>query len=176
MFTRIAWESFTNRDVRFYYFYTQDESIPRASHYYPNDYPTENEVWIYIKADQQPVDEFFCVIFEMLNSEGEKRFQELMSQARAGTILRTNYALEITRQEFVATKRTHDLIGRLKFTRKEISSSQYYKRFLECPDGFEDFLVYQKKVVKGSQRDPIKEYETQYDLIRKRDPTTNSPP
>ena len=162
--TNIVLEAFSNRTARFFYFYNQDESVPRAEHFYPN----EHEVWIHIQFDQQPVDEFFCVIFESLNSEGEKRFQELMKQAVAGSISRTNFALEITRQEFVAAKRTRDLLHKLEFTKKEISSSHYYKSFSGCPDSFDDYLAYLKRLNSTA----IKEYETQYDLIRKQD--TNS--
>jgi hypothetical protein len=166
--TNIAYEAFTNRTVRFYYFYTQNESVPWADHFYPND----NEVWMHIKADQPPADEFLLIIFESLNSKGEKRFEELWSQARSGNISKTNFALEITRQEFVATKRTRDLLGELKFSKKEISSSHYYKNFSGCPDSFDDYLAYLKELKSTA----IKNYEAQYDLIRNQGSITNGPP
>jgi hypothetical protein len=164
-------EAFTNRTVSLYYFYSGDESVPRAAHFYPND----REVRISVKTNQQPADEFFCVIFESINSEGEKRFKELASEARSGTISKTNYAMAIVRQEFEAVKRTRDLVGKLKFTKEEMSSSHYYNRFLECPDGFNDYLDYVKRL-NQTHRDMVKEYEAQYDLIRKPGPSSRSPP
>jgi hypothetical protein len=169
--TNILSEAFTNRSVRFYYFYTQDESAPRAEHFYPDVW----EVFINIEADQQPADELLSIIFESLNSEGEKHFDELADEARSGTISKTNYALEVVRQEFVAVKRTRDLLGKLTLTKHEIAASHFYKRFSETPERFEDFLDYLKKVNR-SRRDLIDQYEEKYDFLRNRDPISNPPP
>jgi hypothetical protein len=169
--TNILTEAFTNRTVRFYYFYTQDESVPRAEHFYPDVW----EVCVTIEANQKPADELLSIIFESLNSEGEKRFAELADEAQSGSISKTNYALEVVRQEFVAVKRTRDLLGKLTLTKQEISSSHFYKRFSGTPERFEDFLAYLKKV-NTKRRDLIEQYEERYDLIRNPESTTNTPP
>lgn len=168
--TSVLSEAFTNRSVRLYYFFSDDPNRLVAEHFYL-DY---GQVVIALKANQPPTEEFLEIIFEAVNSEGEKRFEELMSQASTGSISRTNFAVEIFRQEFKATVRTRDLIGKLKFTRKEKSKSFYYKGFLEAPDNFEDFIAYVKRV--SPKRDWRKDYETKYDILRNGDPNPQNSP
>ena len=161
LLTNTLSEAFSNRTVHLYYFYSDDESIARAFHYYQY----ESSVVIAIRENQQPSDEFICLVFEMLNSEGETRFQEISEKAASGTISRTNFPIEILKVEFEAVKRIHDLLGNLKLNEKEVDESYYYNRFTQCPNKFEDFLSYTKKV--SPHRDPIKEYEAKYDLLRR---------
>jgi hypothetical protein len=154
-------EAFSNRTVQLYYFYSDDESIPRAFHYYPD----ESVVGIGIRENQQPSDEFICLLFEILNSEGEKHFKEICQKAKGGALSKTNFVNEILKVEFEAVKRTRTLILDLGLKKKEISQSYYYNRLIGCPNKFEDFLSYKKKV--SPQRDQIKEYETEYDSLQK---------
>jgi len=167
--TNVVSEAFTNRSVRFFYFYSQDKSAPGAEHFFPDVW----EVLITIKANQQPADEFIVVIFESLNAEGDERFGELANEARSGTISKTNFALEIVKQEFVALKQTRDMLGKFRLTKKEIANSAYYKKILETPESFEEFLTYLKKI---NSSDLIEQYEEKYDLIRNQESITNSPP
>lgn len=169
--TNILSEAFTNRYVRFYYFYTEDESVPIAGHFYPDTW----NVFIVIKANQAPVDEFLEVIFESINSEGEQHFNELASEARAGTITKTTFALEAIKQEFLALKRTRDLLNKMTLTQKEISTSSEYTKIRGTPDRFEDFLLYLKSV-DSSRKDLIKEYESKYDLMRNEEPSSQNRP
>jgi hypothetical protein len=122
-------------------------------------------VGIAIRENQQSSDEFICLLFEVLNSEGEKRFQEIYQKAKDGTLSKTNFVNEILKVEFEAVKRTRELIRGLNLNKKEISESYFYNRYIECPNKFEDFLSYKKKA--SPQRDQIKEYEMQYDSLRK---------
>ena len=161
LLTNTLSEAFNGRTVQLYYFYSEDKVAARAYHYYPS----ESVVGICIRENQEPSDEFACLIFEMLNSEGEKRFQEFYHKAESGDISKTNFAREMLNVEFVAVKSTGNLLHNLKFSKKEISESYYYKRFIECPDSFEDFISYSVKV--SSHGDPIKEFETKYDSLRK---------
>lgn len=169
--TNILSEAFTNRSVRFYYFYSDDVSAPRAEHFYPDYW----EVLITVEANQQPVDEFFCVIFESLNSEGQERFAELASEAQSGTISKTNFVMGILKQEFAMAKRTRDLVKKLKFSKQEIAASYYYKEILETPDRFEDTLV-DLKGTNTYRQNAIKSYEEKYDLLRSNNSTNQSPP
>lgn len=155
-------EAFSNRTVQLYYFYSNDKSLPVSYHYYPS----ESAVGICILENQTPLDEFSTFVFEAVNSEGEKHFQELSHRAEVGDISRTDYATEIMRVEFTAVKRTGDLLCNLKPNDKEIFDSHTYKHFFECPKKFEDFLIYTKNI-SLPERDPFEEYEAQYDLLRK---------
>jgi len=153
-------EAFTTRTYRIYYFYSDDESIPRAAHTYAGP----SMVWITVRENQQPADEFVGLIFEALNSEGGQRFGELADLARVGRITKPNFVREVMRQEFQAVKKTRAMLGGFQFTPAEIEASYFYSRFIQCPDDFEQFLVFKKKV--SPNRDQVKEYEKLYDTIR----------
>lgn len=155
-------EAFPTRTVQLYYFYTEDDSIGRAFHYYP----AESVVGICIRENQKPCDECICLIFEILNSEGEKRFKQLSEQAKDGAVSKTNFVREIMRQEFQAVKKVQSLISDFKLGRKELSESHYYAIYIQCPQDFEAFLAYKVKV--SPKRDQIAEYERMYDSLQPR--------
>jgi hypothetical protein len=151
-------EAFGSRNLGLYYFYTDDESVARASHYYRNS----TSVTIIVRENQLPSDECICLIFEILNSEGEPRFQQLVEMAKAGSISRVDYATEVLKQEFKATKKTRDLIATFEFSQKEIAESWSYNRLIQCPDDFNAFLPYLHKV--SPNRHTFEDYERYYDL------------
>jgi hypothetical protein len=154
-------EAFARRTVQVYYFYSDDESIARAYHYYPD----ESVVGIVIRENQQPLDEFLCLVFESLNSTGQKSFLELRAKAGSGEISKTAFPREVRRVEFNAIRRTRDLLAGLKLRKGETLKSYFYKRLRDCPDDFEAFLLYNKKV--SPQRDATQHYEMMYDLLQK---------
>jgi len=151
--------AFGSRLLTIYYFYTDDKSSPSAEHYYPK----ATSVVITVKENQQPSDECICLLFEMINSEGEPRFQQLSAMARAGTISRETYATEILRQEFVALKKMRSLIPTFQMNSNEIKESDYYGTIMSCPDDFTQFLIYRLKV--NPNRDSLLEYEHWYDSL-----------
>src|SRR5438045_3597411 len=61
--TNALTEAFSNRTVRLYYFYSDDESEARAFHYYPNQID-QAEVIICVRENQRPSDEFICIFYE----------------------------------------------------------------------------------------------------------------
>jgi hypothetical protein len=154
-------EAFSNRSVQLFYFYSDNESIPRANH----SYPDEASVNIFIRENQLPSDECICLIFEMINSEGEKRFLQLMDMAKSGTISKQDFVKEMMRQEFEAVRKIQSLIGGFNLSKPETQESYYYNRLAKCPSNFEDFLTYKKKV--SPNRDQVKEYEQSYDYLQK---------
>lgn len=153
-------ESTSCQNLRLYYFYSSDESVPRAYHHYTG----ESGVTIVIRENQQPCDEWIWFLFEVLNSRGEKRFMQLGDMARAGTISKTDFPREVLRQEFQAVKMTKALIRTVHLSRQEEEESYCFNRFVECPDDFEEFLSYKKRVSPG--RDQINEYEREYEVLR----------
>lgn len=157
-------EAFTNQTVRIFYFYSDDPTLPGAEHCCPDDW----EVYISIKVNLPPTDEYICLLFEVLNSENDQRFADLGEKARAGRISKHDFATEIMRQEFNATIRLRDLLGKLQFTKREKVASKLYKEFLATPDNFEEFLECVKN--EGSKRDWRRDYESKYDHIRGLDP------
>ncbi len=153
-------EAFASRSVEVYYFYTDDESVPRAEHYYPG----KSSVRIVIRENQEPGDEYLSFIYETLNSEGEKRFQELFGMAKSGAITKPDFIKEVLKQEFQAAEKLKALLGSLELSKQEIAVSYFYNRFLNCPGNFDEFLSYQKKV--SPDRDVNAFYGQEYDRIR----------
>jgi hypothetical protein len=152
--------AFTNRTVALFYLYCDDEYMPRADHYYP----AEAQVCIVIRENQEPCDEFISLIFEILNSQGEKRFNELTEQAKSGAMSKSDYVKEVRRQEFQALKKVRGLLGGLKFSRSERSKSYFFGRVTEIPDDFEKFLTNDPK---GMTIFEQRLYEQSFDSIRK---------
>jgi len=87
-------------------------------------------------------------------------------------LAREQFATEISRFEFEATKDTRSILLTLKFRKKEINESYYYRKFIECPTNFDGFLSYSRRV--SPHRDAITEYELKYDSLRKMYHETNS--
>jgi hypothetical protein len=152
-------EAFATKAVRLYYFYSNDESLAKAIHYYPG----ESKVVIAIRENQEPLDEFVCLLFETLNSEGEERFDDLCNKARTGNLSKPHFAEEILSTEFAAFTRTRDLLRKLRYTRREIAKSPNYRLLVGSPSRFEEFLPYLKRL--APKRDPLTEYELQYDTL-----------
>jgi len=163
--------AFSNKTVRLYYFYSDDESEARAFHYYPNTAGLP-EIVLCVRENQKPLDEFASILFETLNSKCEGGFAKLFQDASSGAISREEFAREILQYEFEAIKNTRDLLATLKFGKKDINESYYYGRFIECPNEFENFLLYSKKV--SPRRDAFEEYELKYDSLRKMNGDLNS--
>jgi hypothetical protein len=164
IFTNAISNAFSNKTVRLYYFYSDDESEARAFHYYPNNVGLP-EVVLCVRENQNPLDEFITILFETQNSKNESKFAKIYQDAYSGTLSREQFASEISQYEFEATKSTHALLLALKFGKNEIDESYYYKRFAGCPTNYNDFLSYCKKV--SPQRDALKEDELQYDSLQK---------
>jgi hypothetical protein len=156
-------EAFNGKTIQVFYYYTEDESVARAYHYYTGE--GDSMVGICVRENQEPLDEFISLIFESQNTKGEKQFKELYRKAESGDISKTAFAQEMLKVEFNAVKSTRDLLRRLKFGKKEMGESFFYKRFSECPEEFSEFMIYTAKV--SLHGDPIKEFEAKYDSLRK---------
>lgn len=156
--------AFPGRTVGLYYFYSKNEAVPRAYHFYPNT-TGQTTVVICIRENQDPWDELFTLLFELLNSKGEKQFEDLCEQARAGKIAKDAFPKAVVQVEFEAMKATRNVVRGFHLSGKERKKSLYYSRFLECPDDFDGFLSYTRRM--SHSRDVIKEYEAQYDELRK---------
>ena len=110
-----------------------------------------------------PGDECICLIFEMLNSEGEQHFIELNEKAKTKQISRNDFATDMMQQEFVAVKKTRDLIKSFDLNQKEKEESYYYNRLVQAPDDFNEFLIYIAKV--SPKRAQFADYEKYYDSL-----------
>jgi hypothetical protein len=155
-------DAFSQRSLQVYYFYSDNETVPPASHYYPD----QSTVAVLLLESQDPIDECITLLYEVVNSKGENRFQELCDAAKNNTISRTNFAYEVLNMEFQAAKETQKLLRKVKFSKSEISKSTEYSRFALCPDSYAEFLAYTEKI-SLPKRNPIAEMELQFDAIKR---------
>jgi hypothetical protein len=152
--------AFSNRTVQLFYFYSGSKSIPGGYHYYSG----ESVVGIVVRENLPVLDEYLVLIFEMRNSESEKSFEETFRKARLGQISRKDFVEEILRVEFENAKKLKRLIRQIDFGKKEEAESHYHKTFLQCPEEYNDFLVYTKEV---SKYDPVLHYQVKYESLQK---------
>jgi hypothetical protein len=167
-----AFNAFTNacclatrtNSVALVYFYCEDDSVARGRPVFLRTAGMP-DVLICVRENQQPWDEFVCIVFELFNTLSRPQFEELLARAKTGTISRNDFPREIIRVEFERTVLPlRDLLVKMKLTRKEKAKSYFYPKSLGCPDDFEAFLSYQKKT--SPQRDLTRQYQEQYDQLR----------
>jgi hypothetical protein len=159
-------ESFTNRAVGVFYYYSNNKDEPRASHFYPATYGSP-EVCICVEENQHPLDEFITLLYETLNARGEARFKKLTEEARAGTVSKDEFVRGVLKIEFEATSTTRDILASLSFKQKEIRGAYYHKLFKGCPQDFKGFLAYTKDVSAGRGWDAFQFYGKEYDALHK---------
>jgi len=148
--------------LQLYYFYTDDNSITSSYHYYSG----ESMVGIVVRENQEPLDEFISITFEILNSEHKKEFEALVRKARSGDVSRIDFARQMIEVEHKAEKQVRKLLLGLGLSTDEISASHFYKLEIEVPDDPKEYLAYIEKL-NSSRRDAIREYEEKYDYLRK---------
>jgi hypothetical protein len=153
-------EASSGRTVQVYYFYTYDESAPNARHHYLGDSST---VGIFVRENQPACDECISILFEVLNSKGEKRFRELWGLAKSGGISKADFVRETQRQEFQAALAARNIIRTFDLKPEEIAASKSYGDFIKTPDDFQAFLARSRKVSQGGNQ---RAYEELYDRIR----------
>lgn len=154
-------EALSGRALEIYYYYTDNESAPKAHHHYMGDSST---VGIFVRENQPACDECISVLFEAVNSKGEKRFRELWEAAKSGAISKEAFVTETLRQEFEAVKRTQSLLAQFRLTDEEVARSQSYSQFANTPNGFKEFLDQVEEQSQGTTRIA---YEQLYDRIRR---------
>jgi hypothetical protein len=151
----------SDRVVQVYYFYTSDESAPKAHHHYLGNSST---VGIFVRENQHACDECISILFEVLNSKGEKRFRGLWGLAKSGGISKADFVRETQRQEFQAALAARNVIRTFDLKPEEMAESKSYGDFIKTPDDFEGFLERSRKVSQGGDQ---KAYEDLYEKIRK---------
>jgi hypothetical protein len=154
-------EAFSNRTVRIFYFYSNDKSVAPAGHYYPD----ESSVGIILRENQEPGDECLCLIFEIFNSMGEKRFRELGAEAASRSISREDFVKGMVTQEFEAVKKMKLLTKDIMLSGDEMKRCHYYKLFADSPDDFAHYLIYMRKT--SAPRNQEKDYGDLYDSLSK---------
>jgi hypothetical protein len=153
-------EAQTVRAVHLYYFYASERCHLPTMHRYLEDFSIAG---IFVRENQPACDECIDIVFEALNLKGEKRFRELWSQARSGTITREDFVTEMQRQELQAVVEAKKLVSGFKLSKKEAAESWNYTNLMQMPTEFEQYVAHSKTVSHGQYQ---KEYEEEYDALR----------
>ena len=148
MMSSLLSEAFPARAVQVLYYYADERTATTTSHYYPS----ESSAVIVVRENQPASDECIALIFELLNSAGEKRLLELGNRAKSGALSKADFVNAVMQEQFQAAKRMRDMLGDFKLSRKEQTKSAYYSRFIQCPDDFAGFLSYLERVAPGQGR------------------------
>jgi len=159
LLTNTIGKAFSTRKFKIYYAYSSNRT--HSYHYYVDD-----AVVIVLRGEQEALDEYLGLVYETLNSENEDRFLKLCHKAESGSISRLNFAHEMLRIEFGALKKEQSLVRKLKFPTKDTLESYFYKRTINCPDKFEEFLGEIEKQVTTNERNVIRDYERDYDSLQ----------
>ena len=99
--TNVLSSAFKSRKVELFYYYSSNESSPR----FFQTYPSELAVNISIRENQKPVDQFICLLYEALNSEGAEAIGELCRKAKSGDVSRIAFAMGCLRSNLMALKK-----------------------------------------------------------------------
>jgi hypothetical protein len=158
--SNVLCEAQSIRPVHLYYFYASERCHLPTMHRYLDD---GSVLGIFVRENEPACDQCIDIIFEALNSKGEKRFMELLDQAKSGGISRQDYVRDIQRQELEAVVAVKQLVSKFRLSTKEASESRSYKEFLESPTEFGKFVAYSRKTSQGQYE---KFYEQQYDSLR----------
>lgn len=146
--------------------YTNDLRGTTACHVSPK--PDLSVIWIC--KDQQPIDEYLDVVFELFNSSHEEKFRKVEDEARAKRISRRNFVKQIVKIEYESHAKLKSDLPLLKFSAKDIAASSNYEYgFVNGPGNFEDFFSWVKN---GSGPDELPktwDYGVMYDSLIGRD-------
>jgi len=157
--SNVLWEAQSKRPVHVYYYYANEQCHLPTIHRYLDGSAI---LGIFVQENQTPCDEGIDILFEVLNSKGEKRFTELWNKVESKAISKEDYVREMLREEFKAVVASKKLIMNFKLSEKEAGESRNYKWFMEGPSEFEKFLTYRNKAGLA-QSDNY--YRQQYDMI-----------
>lgn len=150
----------TARKYGLVYFYTTNVLISAAQH----SYLADDVVAIAVREDQEPIDEYLCLTFELLNSSNEPKFAQIVDDARKNNLSREDFAKRFVETEFIAVKKLKSLLPKMKLDPKVTSSSSYYTNFQNIPDSFEQF--YAQTQERSGGWDYLKRYQSYYDLYQ----------
>jgi hypothetical protein len=161
IFTNMSWRATSIRNIRVYYFYTEDVAAAPAYYYMDG----RDHLVIAVSESQKPVDELIEIVFEMIDSEREHKWQEIWQQATQGRIGRKDFADAMVKEEFAAYPKTRAFVNRLRLNKQEMAESVYFQHFAEAPEDLGAFMSYMKEA-SSKGRDAFKEFEAKYDALQ----------
>jgi hypothetical protein len=150
----------SGKTIQVYYFYASDASSPRSHHHYIGD---QSVVGIFVQENQPPCDECISILYELVNSRGEKQFLKLFEMAKSRAITKKDFVMGLLREEFEAVKITRDVITKWDLRAETVAGCQTYQYFTNAPKHFEEFLTYARKASQGQVE---KAYERLYENIQ----------
>ena len=119
------------KQLKIYYFYTDDEAVPKASHYYPN----ASGVIIMLRENQEAIDEYICLLFEVANTSFEHRFRILQDEALSGNIDKSEFVRGVFESQLQAMQQTRKVLSEIELPKSETSKSHFYGQFTTFSGG-----------------------------------------
>jgi hypothetical protein len=92
-------------------------------------------------------------------------FSSISQRAATGVMSRQDFPIAILREEFKVYPKMRNLLKNLKIAKIEVSKSEEYKKIMDCPINFDDFISYMNSM-NSTNRDVIQMYQMQYDALR----------
>ena len=167
-YTSIANKYFHNKAFQIQYVENKNQDQAPAYHYYTT-FQDKTVVVVVLRGRKIPIDEFICLLFEMINSNGEDVFKKITIEAQSGLISRDDFPVKVLEKEFAAVLELKKILLSLEIDKEMLKDSAFYYKFMNSPDDFAKFLDYIKDK-NITHRDIVDSYLKQYDrFIRNRD-------
>lgn len=143
-----------------------DSDEPQGNAYAENT-PSEDGAFIVIRVSAQlsPADQVAALVYESRNAQNEKQFAQFIREAYMGSLAKQDFIREILRLEHKKMKETRAFFAPLQHYRDlDVSRTEFYRKMLGTPEGFEDFINYLHQV-KRPEYDVFEMYSKFYDFL-----------
>lgn len=143
-----------------------DEAEPQGKAYAENT-PSEDGASILIRVSNllSPADQVAALVYECRNAQNEKQFARFIREAYMGSLAKQDFIREILRLEHKKMKETRAFLAPLPYFRDvDVAKTEFYRKMLGTPEGFEEFIDYLHRV-KRPEYDVFDMYSKFYDFL-----------
>jgi hypothetical protein len=122
-------------------------------------------ILIRVSAKLSPEDQVAALVYESRNAQNEKQFARCIREAYMGALAKQDFIREILRLEHRKMKETRAFLVPIPFFRDlDVAKTDFYKKMLGTPEGFEEFIAYLHQV-KRPEYDVFDMYSRFYDFL-----------
>ena len=126
---------------------------------------TAPSILIRVSALLSPTDQIAALVYECRNAQNEKQFARFIREAYMGALGKQDFIREILRLEHKKMKETRAFLSRSSpFRDLDVSKTEFYRKMLGTPEGFEEFIDYLHRV-KRPEYDVFDMYSRFYDFL-----------
>ena len=129
----------------------------------PNDINTF--IRIRVSSKLSPEDQVAALVYECRNAQNEKLFAQHIRDAYLGSLGKEDFIREILRLEHQKMKETRAFLTAIPFFKNlDATRTEFYRKMLGTPDGFEEFIAYLHRI-KRPEYDVFDMYSRFYDFL-----------